>query len=106
MQLVGALVEEADAAVAPARHHLQLPRPVGPVQAPRRRLEVAGTLPKINIYVVPKKMITINPSERSELRYYNPVKKRCCLFHYSSQVFGFTRSKGCPVCSGRWRERL
>ena len=41
VQLVAALVEQPDAAVAALRHHLQLARPVGPVQAPSGRLEVA-----------------------------------------------------------------
>ena len=32
------------------------------------------------------------------------VKKSCCLFHYSSQGFGFSSSKGCPVCSAGMAE--
>ena len=41
------------------------------------------------------------PSERSELRYNNPVQKVRCFFHISSQGFGFSSSKGCPVYSAR-----
>ena len=37
--------------------------------------------------------------------FFVPVKNWCCLYHYSSQGFGFSSSKGCPVCSTGMGER-
>ena len=73
-----------------------------------RRLFVPLLLPRtpglFGMFSLDREILSY-PSERSELRYNNPVQKVRCFFHISSQGFGFSSSKGCPVYSARCTER-